>query len=73
MSVIITLGRKLYMIPKVAPPTAISLISTKKCSKVISQTMKFVFFVIHAHSKKKVIATSMASTQCLSLSSKASG
>ena len=28
-SVIITLGRKLYKIPEVAPPTAISLISTK--------------------------------------------
>jgi hypothetical protein len=35
-SVIITLGRQLYMIPEVASPTAISLISAKKCSKVIS-------------------------------------
>jgi hypothetical protein len=69
-SVIITLGRKLYKIPEVAPPTAISLISTKQCSKVISQTGKFVFFVIHAHSKKNVIATSLASTQCLSLQQK---
>jgi hypothetical protein len=66
-SVIITLGRQLYRIPEVAPPTAISLISAKQCSKVISQTEKFIFFVIHAHSKKKVIATSVASTQCLSL------
>jgi hypothetical protein len=50
-NVIITLGRQLYRIPEVAPPTAISLISAKQCSKVISQTEKFVFFVIHAHSK----------------------
>jgi hypothetical protein len=66
-NVIITLGRQLYRIPEVVPPTSISLISTKKCSKVISQIGKFVFFVIHAHSKQKVAATSMASTQCLSL------
>jgi hypothetical protein len=66
-SVIITLGRQLYRIPKVAPPTIISLISTKQCSKVISQTGKFVFFVIHARSKKKVIATFVTSTQSLSL------
>jgi hypothetical protein len=69
-SVIITLGRQLYRIPEVAPPTAISLISAKKCSKVISQTRKFIFFVIHAHSKKKVTTTSMASTQSLSLQQK---
>jgi hypothetical protein len=34
--VIITLGRQLYKIPEVASPTAISLISAKQCSKVIS-------------------------------------
>jgi hypothetical protein len=66
-SVIITLGRQLYRIPEVAPPTAISLISANHCSKVISQTRKFIFFVICAHSKKKVAATSVASTQRLSL------
>jgi hypothetical protein len=66
-NVIITLGRQLYRIPEVAPPTTISLISTKQCSKVISQTRKFIFFVICAHSKKKVAATSVASTQSLSL------
>jgi hypothetical protein len=61
-NVIITLGRQLYMIPEVAPPTAISLSSSKKCSKVISQIGKFVFFMIYAHSKKKVSFTSVAST-----------
>jgi hypothetical protein len=34
--VTITLGKKLYKIPKVAPLTIISLISSKQCSKVIS-------------------------------------
>jgi hypothetical protein len=67
---IITLGRQLYRIPEVAPPTAISLISAKQWSKVISQTGKFVFFVICAQSKKKVVTTSMASTQSLSLQQK---
>jgi hypothetical protein len=68
--VIITLGRQLYMILEVAPPTVISLISTKQCSNVISQTEKFVFFVILAHSEHKVVATFMASTQSLSLQQK---
>lgn len=66
-SVIITLGRQLYMIPKVAPPIAISLIFDKKCNKVISMIGNFVFFVIYAHSKKKVSATYVTSTQSLSL------
>jgi hypothetical protein len=65
-SVIITLGIQLYRISEVAPPTAIYLIFAKQCSKVISQTEKFIFFVIYAHSKKKVFATSVASTTCLS-------
>jgi hypothetical protein len=50
-SVIITLNRKLYRIPEAVPPSAISLISSNKCRKVISQTGKFVFFVIHSQSK----------------------
>jgi hypothetical protein len=65
-SVFITLGRQLYRIPEVAPPTTISLISAKKSSKVISQTRKLFFFVIHSHSKKKVASTSMTSAQILS-------
>jgi hypothetical protein len=36
-SVIITLNRKLYRIPEVVPPSAISLISAKQCRKVISR------------------------------------
>jgi hypothetical protein len=53
----------LYRIPEVAPPTTISLITAKKCSKIISQTRKFVFLMIHPQGKKKVVATSMASRQ----------
>jgi hypothetical protein len=69
-SVIITLDKKLYRIPEVVPPTAISLISAKQCRKVISQTGKFVFFVIHAQSEWKVAATSMASVTGLSMQQK---
>jgi hypothetical protein len=50
-SFIITLGRQLYRILEVAPPTTISLISAKQCSKVFSQIENFIFFGIRAHSK----------------------
>jgi hypothetical protein len=52
-NVIITLGKQLYRIPEVTSPIVVSLIFVKQCSKVISQTRKFAFFVIHAHNKKK--------------------
>eukprot|EP00253_Pinus_taeda_P012214 PITA_12214 len=55
--VIITLGNKLYRIPEVAPLTAISLITAKQCSKLISKTKKFVFLMIHPQGKKKTMAT----------------
>ena len=55
--VIFTLGNKLYRIPEVAPPTTISLVTTKQCSKLISKTGKFVFLVIHPQGKKKMVAT----------------
>jgi hypothetical protein len=60
-SVIITLNRKLYRIPEVVPPSAISLISAKQCRKVISQTGKFVFFLIHSKNKRKITTTSKVS------------
>jgi hypothetical protein len=60
-SVIITLDRKLYRILEVVPLIAISLISAKQCRKIISQTGKFVFFMIRSQSERKVVATSMAS------------
>ena len=54
---IITLANNLYRIPEVAPPTAVSLITAKKCSKIISKTGKFVFLMIRPQGKKKVVAT----------------
>ena len=59
-SVIITLNKKLYRIPEAVPSSAISLISTKQCRKVISQIGIFVFFVIRSQSKKNIVATSRA-------------
>jgi len=55
--IIITLGNKLYRIPEVAPPTTISLITAKQCSKLISKNEKFVFLMIHPQGKKKTVAT----------------
>ena len=45
-AVIMTLGNKLYRIPEVPPPPTISLVTKKQCSKLISQTRKFVFLMI---------------------------
>jgi hypothetical protein len=69
-SVIITLNRKLYRIPEVVPPSAISLISAKQCRKVISQTGKFVFFVIRSRNERKITTTSRVSTADLSTQQK---
>jgi hypothetical protein len=68
--VIITLNRKLYKIHEAVPPSVISLISTKKCRKVISQTWKFVFFAILSQSKQNIVATSEASMVDLSIEQK---
>jgi hypothetical protein len=69
-SVMITLNRKLYKIPEAVPPSVISLISTKQCRKVISQTGKFVFFMIHSQNKRKIAATSRVSAADLSTQQK---
>jgi hypothetical protein len=60
----------LYKIPEAIPPSDISLISTKKCRKVISQTGKFVFFMILSQNEKKITTTSMVSTAYLSTQQK---
>jgi hypothetical protein len=65
-SVIITLNKKLYRIPEVVPPSVISLIFDKKCRKVISQTGKFVLFVICSQNERKITATSRVSVAELS-------
>jgi hypothetical protein len=54
--VIITLGNKLYKIPEIAPPTTISLVTAKQCSKLISKTRKFVFLMIRPRGKRKLVA-----------------
>ena len=56
-AVIVTLGNKLYRIPEVPLPPTISLVTTKQCSKLISQTRKFVFLMICPQGKKKIMAT----------------
>lgn len=57
--VIISLGDSLYRVPEVAPHTTTSLITTKKGSKLISQTRKFIFCLVRSQSKGKIVATSM--------------
>ena len=69
-SVIITLGKRLYSILKVAPKDSISLISAKQCMKVIVQMGKFVLFMVHSQSEKKIVATSMTSAQSLATQQK---
>ena len=44
--VIITLGNKMYRISEIAPPTTISLVTAKQCSKLIAKTRKFIFLMI---------------------------
>ena len=55
--VIITLGNSLYKIPEVPPPTAISLVTAKHCSKLISKIEKSIFLMIRPQGKKKIMAT----------------
>jgi hypothetical protein len=54
--VIITLGNNLYRIPEIAPPTTISLVTAKQCSKLIYKTRKFVFLMIHPQGKRNIVA-----------------
>jgi hypothetical protein len=56
-TVIITLGRKLYGIPKFIPTTTISLITAKQCRKAISQTGKNFLFMAHYEGEHKIIMT----------------
>jgi hypothetical protein len=55
--VVITLGNKLYKILEITPPTTISLVTAKQCSKLIAKTRKFVFVMIRPQGKKKTVAT----------------
>ena len=51
-----TLGNKLYKIPEVPPPAAISFVTAKQCSKLISQPRKFIFLMIRPQGKKNTMA-----------------
>jgi hypothetical protein len=49
-------GLVLYRIPEIAPPTTISLVIAKQCSKLISKTRKFVFLMIRPQGKQNTMA-----------------
>jgi hypothetical protein len=66
-SFIITLGSHLYKIPKVFMTTYISLISEKQHPKVISHATIFSLFTIRSEGGQKVIVTTKASPQDLSI------
>ena len=57
-SVIVTLGGQLYRVAEVVLTTTISLISKKQCQKVISQTDKFILFMIQLEGGQKVSGNS---------------
>jgi hypothetical protein len=65
-SVIINLAGQLYMILEEVPNIAVSLLSVKKCRKVISRTRRFVLFMVQSEGEWKIIATAKKSTQGLS-------
>jgi hypothetical protein len=66
-SVIVTLGGQLYRIPEVASTDYIvSLITTKQCRKVISQTGRFVLFMVWLKGEWNITATTKASARGLS-------
>jgi len=54
--VISILGNKFYKTPEVAMPTAISLVTIKQCSKLISKTEKFIFLMILPQGEKNTMA-----------------
>ena len=58
-AIIISLCNSLYRILEIAPLTTTSLITAKKGSKLISQTRKFIFYLVYSESKGKIVTTSM--------------
>jgi hypothetical protein len=64
-SVIITLRGHPYRVLEVVLTTTISSIFAKKCQKVISQTVKFVLFMIRSKGEQKVNVTTTYLTQGL--------
>jgi hypothetical protein len=68
--VIVTLGGQPYKVPEVDPTTATSLIYTKQCCNVISQTIKFSLITIQSEVEQKVIVTTTTLVQDLSIQQK---
>jgi hypothetical protein len=60
-SVIVTLGGQLYRVLEVVLTIVVSLISSKQCRKVISQTRQFVLFMVRLEGKRKSTTTATAS------------
>ena len=56
-SVIITLGNNLYRTSEVVLPPVISLTTAKQCSKIVSQTRKFIFLTTRSQGKNNIVAT----------------
>jgi hypothetical protein len=65
-SVIVTLGGQLYRVPEVVLTTILE----KQCRKVISHTTKFSLFMIQSEGEQKDTATTIASTQDVSIQQK---
>jgi hypothetical protein len=65
-SVIITLGDQLYRVPEEVLKVVISLISVKRCRKVVYQTGRFFLFTVRSKGKWKVISTIETSARGLS-------
>jgi hypothetical protein len=55
-TVIVTFENKFYRIPEVPLLVAITLVTAKQCSKLISKTRKFVFLMICPQGKKNIVA-----------------
>jgi hypothetical protein len=65
-SVIVSLGDRLYRIPKVV----LNIDPPKTCCKVVSHTSKFIFFTICSKGEQKNTATTTASAQAPSIQQK---
>jgi hypothetical protein len=68
-SVIVTLGGHLYRIPEVVP----TIVSPKKCRKVVSHTEKFSFFTIYSKGEQKDTATTTGLPKAPSIQQKQVG
>jgi hypothetical protein len=59
-------SRPCSVVSEAVPTTAVSLISAKQCKKVVSQTDRFVLFMVWLEGERKVTATEKTSARGLS-------